>query len=961
MNFKPPVPSECQTNDHAPGKIDKVSKRILQKMQPMLLKEYSPRYALPDGNCLYRAISLGLYNTDVYHTYIRLLTSIEMILHREDYDVTSDDYRHTITDSRILTSSYTNLIHSVTKNGSSAELMHLYAISAVIHLPISSFCPLGSLLVSHTYSICIYGRGVRRATYSTVTVMWTMLGIPNNLAVQFHPNHFALLARISKNDEHMYVSSSDSAEDVSSQTRVTLIKSLKTCASSIQVCDSSTRISASNDDDSVSSTSCSAFAMAENQMLGLITCSNQAFEDSESSLKDAVNDVNDTVDDTNKDPDYVPESGSSVEIPVMQDFTLDHKLPCKNLSFKDCFISTNKLPCDSSFQVLTRNSIVRTDVGNLTTFREDRQSNNIPTSTNGDGVTVMTTDNWPGKRSYDKVYFCLYCDEPRGRIKPHLESQHSGEPDVVEMMAKINKSEKNQCLTKIRNLGNHKHNCDVLQKGQGAIVVVYRPTDKDAALLNAHSYVPSYVPCSQCFGYYEGSQMWKHCKFRCAFKEQSKHSKSNLQKGRLLLPAPNSIMPNLKEIISNMKRDKVYQSFIHDDLIIGYAQKLTLKHFSDPGKHEYVRNKIRELGRLLLVLKTDYNIQSISDGITPANFQKVIAAVRKVTGFNDKTISYTIPSLALKLGHALNSCAENMLSEGLQKTNKLMQRNAETFIRLYEIEWSSQISSSALKTLDTKKMNKIKVLPLARDISKLSNYLKNIAGSSIAQLNSSSTELPDSAWLLLVEATVAQLVLFNRRRSGEVSKMLISTYMRAATGTEQNRDIYDYLSPVEKTLCSILMRVEIPGKRGRTVPLLLTEKFKEAIDCIIKYRSSAHVLDTNEYIFAQPHRSGHVRCTDVLRKYSVECGAEAPEALRSTALRKHVATMSQILNLKDNELDLIAQFLGHDVRVHREFYRLPLDVLQTAKVSKLLMAMESGQPHQLIGRSLEDIELNLDS
>jgi len=55
-------------------------------------------------------------------------------------------------------------------------------------------------------------------------------------------------------------------------------------------------------------------------------------------------------------------------------------------------------------------------------------------------------------------------------------------------------------------------------------------------------------------------------------------------------------------------------------------------------------------------------------------------------------------------------------------------------------------------------------------------------------------------------------------------------------------------------------------------------------------------------------------------------------------LRKHVTTISQVLNLKENELDidLLAQFMGHDIRVHREFYRLPLDVLQTAEVAKIL-------------------------
>ena len=88
----------------------------------------------------------------------------------------------------------------------------------------------------------------------------------------------------------------------------------------------------------------------------------------------------------------------------------------------------------------------------------------------------------------------------------------------------------------------------------------------------------------------------------------------------------------------------------------------------------------------------------------------------------------------------------------------------------------------------------------------------------------------------------------------------------------------------------------------------------------------------------------HIRGTDCLRKFSEECRAEAPERLRSTRLCKQIATMSQILNLHENKLDILAQFLGHDIRVHKDFYRLPSATIQVAKVSKWLLAMEKGLP-----------------
>lgn len=67
--------------------------------------------------------------------------------------------------------------------------------------------------------------------------------------------------------------------------------------------------------------------------------------------------------------------------------------------------------------------------------------------------------------------------------------------------------------------------------------------------------------------------------------------------------------------------------------------------------------------------------------------------------------------------------------------------------------------------------------------------------------------------------------------------------------------------------------------------------------------------------------------------------------------------MCQVLNLKRHELDQIAKFMGHDVRVHREFYRLPADVIQTARVVRVLMSMENGTVAQFRGKSLEQIDV----
>ena len=42
-------------------------------------------------------------------------------------------------------------------------------------------------------------------------------------------------------------------------------------------------------------------------------------------------------------------------------------------------------------------------------------------------------------------------------------------------------------------------------------------------------------------------------------------------------------------------------------------------------------------------------------------------------------------------------------------------------------------------------------------------------------------------------------------------------------------------------------------------------------------------------------------------------------------------------------MDILAGFLGHNIRIHRNFYRLPQETLQLANVSKILLAYDRGQ------------------
>jgi hypothetical protein len=66
--------------------IDVLSTVTLQERCPFLLIEYKPLDVLGDGNCMYRAVSLGLFDSQDHNLQLCLMTALEVILHREVYD-----------------------------------------------------------------------------------------------------------------------------------------------------------------------------------------------------------------------------------------------------------------------------------------------------------------------------------------------------------------------------------------------------------------------------------------------------------------------------------------------------------------------------------------------------------------------------------------------------------------------------------------------------------------------------------------------------------------------------------------------------------------------------------------------------------------------------------------------------------------------------------------------------------
>ena len=559
------------------------------------------------------------------------------------------------------------------------------------------------------------------------------------------------------------------------------------------------------------------------------------------------------------------------------------------------------------------------------------------------------------KRVWDKKHYCLYCSKAVAKLPRHLEQVHEDEIEVSVALAFPKKSkERKEKLDELRNKGNFAHNTEVLRKGEGTIVPYRRP--------NVETKSTSYVPCSDCLAFFLKQDLWKHAK-TCSKRKHRKDEQTkpfqHRQASATLLPVCSTATSRFKNnILDTMSQDRITLVARQDQLIIQLGTRLYDKNGHEQHQHQYIKQKIRELARLLLAIRDlDPSIQTLEDAMDPTKFSVVVTGVKRVAGYNESTGKYEIPSLALKLGNSLKKCALYTKSSALQSSDDRKKQKAESFLSLCEVDWSTQISSQALATLHEKTYNRPKRIPLAQDIKKLNTYLTEQA----SQLSKEMETSPDAnSWKQLAEVTLAQVTLFNRRRGGEMQRLKVEDYERGVSNrSEAQEEIFSSLSPLEMELMKSMARIEMRGKKGRKVAVLVTEKHKRYIDILIKKRNESGICQGNPFLFARQGSSRTpIRSSDVLRKYAIECEAEQPHLLTSTSLRKHIAVITQLLNLKNNELDIVAKFMGHDINIHREYYRLPDDTIELAKVSKLLISLESGNLQQWKGKSLNSIQVS---
>ena len=244
-------------------------------------------------------------------------------------------------------------------------------------------------------------------------------------------------------------------------------------------------------------------------------------------------------------------------------------------------------------------------------------------------------------------------------------------------------------------------------------------------------------------------------------------------------------------MMHGMCQDGLGKLASNDALILSFGKKLCIKFGGKSEQFTYIRGRMRHAARLLEHLRTltKEALHSMSEFIQPTKFRIVLEAAQQCAGVSDGGSQYQTPSHALKSGGSVRRLAKIKQTQALERGDTVTAEECVQYRKLCDLNWSNDVSSVALRNLSDRKCTGVRYLPLTEDVVKLNHFLMSEANASMEVSN-----IDD--FMKLTQVALAKLILFNRKRQGEVSKITMEAFGKKGKADSSQEMMWHALTSV---------------------------------------------------------------------------------------------------------------------------------------------------------------------
>ncbi|KAK0166570.1 hypothetical protein PV327_004064 [Microctonus hyperodae] len=537
---------------------------------------------------------------------------------------------------------------------------------------------------------------------------------------------------------------------------------------------------------------------------------------------------------SSKDPNYVPNMNTSVET------SENSQTELKDVTNEQCNVD------DESTDISAAQPSV--DIRKLKVLQSNKSG-------------IKTTKN----------DFCIYCKKLVTQFGRHLLTKdHRNEEDVKLFMKYPRKSTiRKQLISKIQRKGNFLHNTNP-DYNTGILITARRQQS------NSKNNSQDYIVCTHCQGSFSKRTIRLHYE-KCNTNHRKGVREISAMGRRMSAYVHASANYTLKKvIIPGMHDDAVTRAIKYDELIILAGNQFCESYTRDQHV-ELIRGHLRLLGRLkLAMIAKNPAIEELNEMFDTKNYQIFKDAIRSVAQYDVKKRVYGAPANATMLGTLVKKLGKIWNAQCTLKEDWETQKKYQNFLSVFDYDFPTTINKKVIEEQTNRKRENTVILPMKEDIKKLYDHLKQICNEAVEKLEENFNY---TTWKNLSEACLILLQMFNRRRSGEIERLLITDYQKQES-IDENMS-HEYLSKLSKksrALAKKFVRITIRGKLNRTVPVLLDGMLAKYVNTILEHRCNAGVKPSNVYVFGIPTISKmtkkYLRACPLMRKFSEQCGAK---------------------------------------------------------------------------------------
>ncbi|KAK4882477.1 hypothetical protein RN001_005796 [Aquatica leii] len=234
----------------------------------------------------------------------------------------------------------------------------------------------------------------------------------------------------------------------------------------------------------------------------------------------------------------------------------------------------------------------------------------------------------------------------------------------------------------------------------------------------------------------------------------------------------------------SVKVDLTYKEVLREPSFVGKDKKtIWRKHPVRPSMyrkqhhHNMIRSRLRFIGRLLITAKTlDQTVKDFANLPTPSKFDVMVEAIKSIGGINENSTSYRAPTTVLHLSIICKQACRIWKSECIKNCDANGKQNVDDFLSLFNATFPAALGRTALENRVEHQRQKIVEISTSADIKKLVWYLREQRRKWLSIVKGSKVTNLEYAVKQLASFTLVSLLVFNRRRPGELERITLKDF-----------------------------------------------------------------------------------------------------------------------------------------------------------------------------------------